>query len=213
MFAALTQAISLGIAAGVIPGPLQTYIWIQTLNFGRQYSLWLILAPLLSDLPVVLIVLVILGQAGQSLLSLISLIGGGFVFYIAWGVWRQLQAGGIDLGMENTTDGGQQHPDIVAGLRRTMMINVLSPGPWLFWGTIIGPLFIEAWNDAPSNGMTLVVGFYTVFLTILAAGVLLFHQARRMGVRVVNRLMWLGLAILIVFGSWLCWDGFRDLLA
>jgi threonine/homoserine/homoserine lactone efflux protein len=184
---------------------------MQTLSFGRQYGLWLILAPLLSDLPVVLIVLVILGRAGDSLLSLISIVGGGFIFYIAWGVWGQLQAGGINLDLDDA-ESSQQYPDIVLGLRRTMIINVMSPGPWLFWGTVIGPLFIEAWDDSPTNGLTLVVGFYTVFLIVLAAGVLLFHQARRMGEQVVNRLMWLGMAILIVFGTLLWWQGLNALL-
>ena len=211
MLAALVQGISLGIVAGLIPGPLQTYIWLQTLNYGRQYGLWLILAPLLSDLPVVLIVLVLLGQAGDSLLSIISIIGGGFIFYIAWGVWRQLQSGGINLGLDDV-EASQQHPDIIRGLRHTMLLNVMSPGPWLFWGTVIGPIFISAWDDTPLNGMTLVIGFYGVFLIVLAAGVLLFHQARRMGERVVNRLMWLGLGILIVFGSLLWWQGVGSFL-
>lgn len=57
MLAFLFQGITLGFSAGVSPGPFQAYLFSQTLKNGGRRTLPAVLAPLLSDGPIILLVL------------------------------------------------------------------------------------------------------------------------------------------------------------
>jgi threonine/homoserine/homoserine lactone efflux protein len=199
MMVLLLRGISIGFAAGVSPGPLQIFLIMQTLKQGARHGLWLILAPLISDAPIITIVLVLLGQASDNVLKAISFIGGVFVLYIAWGLWHQIR-NGFALPSTDSTEQNDQHP-IHTNLRKAVIINALGPGAWLFWGTVSGPIVVAAWRDAPQNAFSFVMGFYATFLLTMAALVLLFHQARRLGARAVNMGLWVGLVVMVLFGA------------
>ena len=55
MIALFSQGVSIAFAAAFSPGPLLIFLVMQTLRFGWRHAIWIILAPLLSDGPVVLI--------------------------------------------------------------------------------------------------------------------------------------------------------------
>ncbi|GAB4574155.1 MAG: LysE family translocator [Anaerolineae bacterium] len=196
--ALLAQGIGFGYAAGVTPGPLQLFLVTQTLQFGWRHGIWLILAPLISDGPIVALVLLVLRQASDDLLRVIALVGGAFVLYIAWGLWGHLRRGMLEIVPE-----GVPVTDAAAGrweaVRRAAAINALGPGPWLFWGTAMGPMVIAAWREAPLSAVLFVAGFYGAFLAVMAAQVVLVHQARRLGTRAVRAALWIGLVALLVF--------------
>lgn len=199
MLAAFMRAAGIGLTAGILPGPLQAYLLLQTLRHGIRYSKWLVLGPLLSDLPIIAIVLLVLGQAHENLLRGISFVGGCFILFIAWGVWKQIKAGGLALGVEDDGVEGVVPPSIWTSLRQALVINTLSPGPWLFWGTVNGPLLVAAWRKTPINGLAFLVGFYAVFLGVLMAQVVIFQQARNMGPKMIKVLLRVGLVLLIIF--------------
>lgn len=203
MISAIVQAISLGFTAGIVPGPLQAYLFVQTLRHRASYALWLVLSPILSDIPAIVIVLAILGQASDNLLRALSFVGGCFILFIAWGIWRQIRTGGFQLTVADENDAGK--PSVWAGIRQTAAINFFGPGPWLFWGTVTGPILIDSWREAPINGITFLVGFYATFFGVLISEVLIFDQARRLGTQVVNGMLKVGLVVLIVFAGVLWW--------
>ncbi|MBI5929966.1 MAG: LysE family transporter [Chloroflexi bacterium] len=209
MVALIARGISIGFAAGMTPGPLQIFMLMQTLRYGARHALWLVLAPLMSDAPVVTIVLLILGQASKDLLNGISLVGGLFVLYIAWELWQQLRSGVHLPAAETfeTAETGRQ--PIYLNLRKAVIINALGPGAWLFWGTVLGPLVIEAWRDTPTRAITFVFGFYGMFLLTMAGLVIAFHQARRLGTQAINIGLWIGLVVLVGFGVSLIWDSLQ----
>ncbi|GIK67679.1 MAG: hypothetical protein BroJett018_54730 [Chloroflexota bacterium] len=211
MIALIVRGISIGFAAGMTPGPLQIFMLMHTLRHGARYALWLILAPLISDAPVVTIVLLVLGQASSDLLDAIGLLGGLFVLYIAWGLWQQLR-NGVHLPSEAAdTDAAIRQP-IPVNLRKAVIINALGPGAWLFWGTVLGPLVIDAWRDTPTHAVLFVLGFYGMFLLTMAGLVILFHQARRLGAQAVKIGLWIGLMVLVGFGASLIWESLHRLL-
>lgn len=212
MIALIVRGISIGFAAGMTPGPLQIFMLMHTLRHGARYALWLILAPLISDAPVVTIVLLVLGQASSDLLDAIGLLGGLFVLYIAWGLWQQLRSG-IHLPSAEAaeTDTVIRQP-IPVNLRKAVIINALGPGAWLFWGTVLGPLVIDAWRDTPTHAVLFVLGFYGMFLLTMAGLVILFHQARRLGAQAVKIGLWIGLMVLVGFGASLIWESLHGLL-
>ena len=83
MEALIAQGVVLGFAAAVQPGPLQTYIIVQTLKNGWQRSAVMALAPLLSDGPIIVLAILVLSQMGPRVqhflfgLSAIALCGLG----------------------------------------------------------------------------------------------------------------------------------------
>lgn len=195
----LAQGMGMGFAAGTLVGPFQTFLFLQTLQYGATHAGRLVVAPLLSDAPIIAIVLFLLGQANDTLLRFISFAGGCFVFYLAFTIWRQLRAGGFQLEVDNPAT--YEYPTTRQAMWQAVTINALGPGPWLFWGTVTGPLVIEAWREAPPNAITFVIGFYGTFLSIMWIEVLVFHQARRLGAKVVNILLWGGMFFLAGFAG------------
>lgn len=199
MIAMLTQGISLGFAAGTQPGPLQIFLFTQTIRGGWRHGIWLILSPLLSDGPIVLFILLVLQGASDDLLRVIFLAGGTFVLYLAWGLWRQLQRDdlGLDANAVNGAGAGAAADLSTPGaLRQAVLINALGPGPWVYWATITGPLVIQAWRDAPPTAVGFVVAFYGTFLATMAAQVIVTHHARRLGAGVMRAVLWIGLLVM-----------------
>ncbi|MFN8375327.1 MAG: hypothetical protein U0694_20920 [Anaerolineae bacterium] len=56
------------------------------------------------------------------------------------------------------------------------MMNFLSPGPYLFWSLINGPLLIQALNTSPLHAIAFLLSFYGVFIALLAVMVLIFAR-------------------------------------
>ena len=203
MIASLAQGIGFGYAAGMTPGPLQAFLLTQTLRHGWRHSVWLVFSPLLSDGPIVALVLLVLQGASESLLRIISLIGGAFVLTIAWGLWRQLRRGAFEP--EALAGEADAAESVWAALRQAVLINALGPGPWLFWGTAMGPVVIETWRGSPPGAVAFVLGFYGAFLAVMAVQVIAFHQARRLGQGVIRVALWIGLLALVIFAVRLWW--------
>jgi hypothetical protein len=63
-------------------------------------------------------------------------------------------------------------------------MNLLSPGPWLFWSLINGPNLIEAWQVSPWWGVGYLGAFYGVFILTNAVLIGLFSSVRQMGEKV-----------------------------
>lgn len=182
---------TLGWSAGFIPSPLQGYLINTTLAQGRRRSFLIILGLLLSDLPIVLVMVVLLKQFPPEAIRLVQLVGGAFLLWIAYGAWRQFRAN-VTIG-----PGGQAVPARRSVLLKSMMINALSPVPYIFWGTITGPVLVEGLAQSAWHGLAFLAAFYGTFLAIWAVLILIFDRMRTINPR-VTRLLMLGTIILLV---------------
>jgi threonine/homoserine/homoserine lactone efflux protein len=197
MTAFLLQGISFGYAAGMTPGPLQAFLFMQTLQRGWQQAIWLVLSPLISDAPVVALILFVLRGASEPLLRVIGFAGGVFVLYIAWGLFKQIRSGEFERAVvAGQIDSGSlpQANTTFTMLRKAVGINLL------------GPIVIDAWRDSPPSAVIFVAGFYATFLAVMATQVLLFHQARRFGPKVVRYALWFALVAMLLFAVRLWWN-------
>jgi threonine/homoserine/homoserine lactone efflux protein len=196
MLALIARGVSLGFAAGALPGPFQSYLVGTTLLRGWRYSLPVIVSPLVVDGLIILVVVFLLGQLSPDVIRVIQAAGGVFLLYIAWGTGRALRAS-ADASPGAAGGGADSARGVFA---RGLMMNALSPGPYLFWGTVTGPLLVSALEQSALHALAFLGAFYGTFLTVLALIVLVFDRLRRLDDRVTRALLWLTLVVLVVFG-------------
>jgi threonine/homoserine/homoserine lactone efflux protein len=195
----LLQGAALGFAAALTPGSFQTYLISESLAGGWRRGAPVAFAPLISDLPIILLSLFVLNQLPENFLNVISLAGGVFALYLAWRLWGNWRKGDE---LEDTRS------EISTGsLRRGVIANFLTPGPYLFWALVSGPILLTALRQSIAFGAAFILGFYGVFILSLLGIALIFSQARRLGPRVVHILLLVSIIILVIFAGLLIRQG------
>ena len=187
------QGLTLGVSASASPGPFQTYLINQSLLTGWRKSIVISFAPLIADVPIVLIMVLFLDQVPGFLLDWISAVGGCFLLYIAWklwGQWRQFA--------NNPT--GKHEANTKKPLLNGILMNLLSPGPYAFWALVNGPLLLSAINKSWFHGLAFIIGFYGALVTSFMAIAVIFSYARKLGPRYVKGLLLISIILLVVFG-------------
>jgi threonine/homoserine/homoserine lactone efflux protein len=195
----LIQGAALGFAAALTPGSFQTYLISESLSGGWRRGAPIAFAPLISDLPIILFSLFLLNQLPKDFLRIISLAGGVFALYLAWRLWGNWRKGAELQAAE--TDGAR------SSLRRGIIANFLTPGPYLFWSLVSGPILLSALRQSIAFGLAFLLGFYGVFILSLLGIAMIFSQAQRLGPRVVHILLLISILILVVFAVLLIGQG------
>jgi threonine/homoserine/homoserine lactone efflux protein len=205
VIALLLKGLTLGFAAAVQPGPFQAYIITESLHHGRRHTLPAAFAPLISDGPIIALMLFVLNQVPDSVHALLYLAGGLFVMYLALDAlraWQRFEATALIKGSSSGQD-----------LFRAVMLNVLNPGPYLFWGLVSGPILLAGWRTAPINGLAFLFAFYATLVTGLGVIISLFGTARQFGPSVTRALLGVSAVVLAGFGLYELWMGVMGLLA
>lgn len=200
MLSFILSGIRLGFAAGTLPGPLQSYIINTTVVQGWQKSIIIVFSPLVIDAPIIVLIVFILGQLPSQMISLIQIIGGLYLLWIARGAWLQFRAG-LDLQAEANL------PSESRTFTRGLLMNILSPGPYIFWGTVNGPLLVQALEQSVAHAAVFLVSFYGTFLGLLAVIVLIFDRVRALDKQVTRVILFLTIIMLVWFGITLLVDG------
>ncbi len=150
MIASLSAGIVLGLSAGFSPGPLLTLVIYQTLRHSIKEGVKVALAPLITDLPIILISTFVLARLAnfRTILGIISLIGGLFVMYLAYESFRTSR---LDINVQ------EAEPQ---SLRKAAVVNALNPQPYLFWFSVGAPTIIKTWEENLFAALAFVIGFY-----------------------------------------------------
>jgi threonine/homoserine/homoserine lactone efflux protein len=186
------QGAAIGISAGASPGPLQALLLTETLSGGWKRGLPVTLAPLITDAPIILFALVLLNQVPPLFLQIVSLAGGILLLYLAWGNWKQVRTSDF-LVPEKTRDSG--------GLKKAILMNWLSPHPYIFWTLVNGPILLSGLRQSTLHGGAFLLGFYGIFTGLMALMVVFFNQIRRLGSQVNRGLIIVSTAALVVFAG------------
>ncbi|MEW8217602.1 MAG: LysE family transporter [Candidatus Thiodiazotropha taylori] len=154
MLTSLTSGLILGISAGLAPGPLLTLVVSETLQHNIGSGIRVALAPLITDLPIILVMLFIVNELSsmQPVLGLISLLGGCFVFYLGY---RNIRLKGLQLDLQ---------PRHSKSLLKGILANSLSPHPYLFWFSVGGPIVIKAMDTSVLAPYLFVLSFYALLV-------------------------------------------------
>ena len=153
MTAFLLSGILLGLSSGLSPGPLLTLVASETLRHGARAGIGVALAPLLTDLPIILATVLLLRPlTDQTLPMALINLGGGL--YLAW------------LGLEGLRfRGAELEPTDPAGsLRRGVIANFLNPSPYLFWLAVGAPTVLAAWRAGWPVAVAFIVAFYVLLV-------------------------------------------------
>ena len=198
-------AVSLGLFAGISPGPLMALVMTSTLERGFRAGALTAVAPLLTDLPVILLSLVVLRRVSDSFLSTVTVAGGIFVIYIGFKTIRD--AGKV---VEVNPDAGASSRDLLRGA----VVNLLGPHPWLFWFTIGTPFMIQRWPIAPWESVAFLVIFVSLLVGCkIALAWAVSHGRRFVGTR-GHRWVLAGCGVLLIgFGMAMAWRGISTLAA
>ncbi len=198
MVTLLSAAAVYGLSAGFLPGPLLALVVSQTLRFGFREGAKAAMAPLITDLPIILVSVLVMRSLSESrtALGFISMAGGLFVIHLACECFRttRLELGDSKVGPQS--------------LSRGAAVNALNPHPYLFWLTVGGPSVIRAWAESPLGAAAFVAVFIGCIVgsKVLIASVV--GQSRHMlSGKVYGTVMRaLGL-MLLVFAAMLFKDG------
>ena len=144
----------LGLSAGLAPGPLLTLVVSETLAHDMRAGIRVALAPLISDLPIVVITMLDLAGLSQfnTVLGVISLVGGAVILKMGW---AGLKTTGVTLDYSNKAP---------RSLSKGVLVNVLSPHPYLFWISVGGPAVNRAWEITPAAAIGFVFLFYLLLV-------------------------------------------------
>ena len=199
MWIYLLQGIGFGFAAASQPGPLQTYLITQSLTRGWKRALPTALAPLISDGPIILLCILVLSQVPDWLQKILYIVGGLFVLYIAYGTykaWREFHE-------------YQTQPEIPSHqtIFKAALTNALSPGAYIFWTLVTGPILVRGWREAPINGIGFLAGFYVTMVASLAAIIIVFGVAGKFGNKFNRALLGISTIALFCFGLYQLWLG------
>lgn len=201
----ILPAISIGLSATSIPGPLQAYLLNVTLRYGWRRGLWVVLSPLITDAPIIIVIVFLLGQLPDIAIQGIRVIGGLLLLWIAWNAWKQVQAGAnFSVGEDKAAE--SVHPLKILGTAAAM--NAFSPGPYLFWATVNGPLLLKALEMSPLAALGMLVGFYGTFLGGMVILVLIFNQLGQIDAKLTRTILLLTVALLVWFGTGLIAEAF-----
>ena len=205
MFELLARGAGLGVSATLIPGPLQTLVINSALAYGWRKSLLIALAPMIADIPVILLTFTVLQQVPPALLVGLRLIGGVFILYLAYSGYKGYRAGAT-IG----SDGNLPQTTPFALLKQAVVLNILGPGPWVFWTSVHGPTVIETVQRSPLEALLYIASFYTVFFIGLAVIIVLFDRLRQLDARITRRIILVSIVALAFFGASLLWQGINQ---
>lgn len=147
----LFSGIIFGLAGGLSPGPLLTLVISETLKHNRKEGIKVAVAPLITDLPIVLVTVFILSELSKfnSILGTISLLGALFLMYLAY---ESITVKGIDLDLQKVR---------AQSLKKGIITNFLNPHPYLFWFAVGAPTIIKAYALNLVSVIFFIIGFYS----------------------------------------------------
>lgn len=154
MFEFLITGVILGFYTGFSPGPIVLLVIAQTLRYGRNEGLKISFATIIADLPVIFIALFLLSIISTNILGLISILGGFYVIYLAYECFKTKE-------FKKDVFISEKPKSLLKGIS----LNLLTPAPYIFWITIIGPIIISASRTSLSSSILFITSFYTILIS------------------------------------------------
>jgi threonine/homoserine/homoserine lactone efflux protein len=200
MLSFLAAGTILGLSAGFAPGPLLALVISETIQHDIKAGIKVALAPILTDLPIIFFTLFILVKISgfHNILGLISIVGACFILYL--GI-KNIRTKGVQVDVNASTP---------RSLQKGVLVNALSPHPYLFWFSVGGPTTIRAIDQSLPAAISFILSFYVLLVGSKIVLAILVGKSRSflLGNKYIFTMRLLGL-ILIIFSGVLFQDGLQ----
>ena len=146
--------IVLGLSAGLAPGPLLTLVISETLRHDIRSGIRVAVSPFFTDLPIIIFTLVVLSQLSDfhNILGIISLIGGCVILFMGYETMNPKHS---DADLSDAAP---------RSLTKGILVNALSPHPYLFWFTVGGPTVSKAYSLSTMAAFAFIGSFYLLLV-------------------------------------------------
>ena len=196
----LAMGVILGLSAGAAPGPLLALVITETLQHDIKSGVKVAIAPIITDLPIIILTLFILSKLSgfHNILGIISIAGGIFVFFMGY---ESICTKGYEFDFQDTKP---------RSLTKGILTNALSPHPYLFWLSVGAPAMTRAMGETMFAAWFFIGGFY-VFLVgtkILLAFLAGHSKSFLRGNAYIYIMRFLGLALCLL-AVFLFFDGLK----
>jgi threonine/homoserine/homoserine lactone efflux protein len=160
---ALLLGFSLGLGAGVAPGPLLAVVIRASLEGGFAAGARVALGPLVTDLPIIVVALALADALPDEALAALGVAGGLFLLWLGADALRDVpapveEAAGAFAPRDEPRAGGAA---AVGSIRRGAAVNLLNPHPWVFWITVGVPILGDG---SAADAVLFLVPFYTMLI-------------------------------------------------
>jgi threonine/homoserine/homoserine lactone efflux protein len=204
MWAYLGLGLGLGLSAGISPGPLLALVITASLRNGLAGGLAVALAPLATDVPIIVVSVLAIGRLPPEFLRWVGALGGLVVIWMGIEILRSARETSVPTSRGTTVNPSRE-------LWRGVTVNALNPHPYLFWATIGGPVLVSTWRTSPWYAVAFLASFYALLIgsKVLVAW-LVSHQASGLSTAWYQRLLLgCGLVMFVVAGMlfWQAWRG------
>lgn len=149
---ATVTGITLGLAAGLAPGPLMTLAITQTVRHGFKEGLLVAAAPLVTDVPIVLLLFFVLRELPEPILGALGIVGALYALFLAYETAKAKSVGEV------------ASASAPASLQKGALANFLSPHPYLFWVTVGVPYVLSAHEKSALAPWGFIAGFYLLLV-------------------------------------------------
>ena len=196
----LTIGTLLGLSAGLAPGPLLTLVIAETLQHDIKAGVKVALAPFITDLPIILLSLFILAKLSNfhNILGVIAFTGGCVILFMGY---ESLRTQGVELSLKEA-----RPKSLIKGI----LVNALSPHPYLFWISVGAPTMTKAMNQNVIAALAFIGSFYALLVGSKILLAILVGKSKNflVGKTYIYTMRLLGLA-LFALAFVLFLDGFR----
>ena len=146
----LISGVLFGLVAGISPGPLLTLLISETVKHNRKEGMIVACAPILTDLPIVLLSIFVLSKLSSfnHILGGISFLGALFIAYLGY---ESITLSGIELNLKEVK---------AQSFRKGIITNFLNPNPYLFWITVGAPSVLKGYKINLLSALFFILGFY-----------------------------------------------------
>ena len=193
--------LSLGLGAGIAPGPLLALVIRTTLQDGVAAGIRMALSPLITDAPIILLAVVLAASLPDAVLGVLGIAGGAFVVWLGIEALRDEPAPA-----EAAAGAAAPQRDVMRGA----LTNALSPHPWVFWLTVGAPILAQG---TAADAALFLFAFYLLLIgakVVLALGVGAGRERLMQG-RGYVVLLRASAVLLLVTGVLLAYEGVHTL--
>jgi threonine/homoserine/homoserine lactone efflux protein len=130
--------------------------------------------PVLADIPIAITLVFLMSQVPEEFLRFVMFAGAALLLYLAWDLWREMRKTNTDAVAKPKSQ------SVWRGLLQGALMIFLSPGSYLFWALVLGPLLLQALEQSWLHAVAFLGSFYAFSIGGLILIAVIIGQAGRL---------------------------------